>query len=94
MSAHSDDVWGYTTAAAAVAGITAAMRALEDAERHGAAPGPPPPRSTSSLGAVATLAMCVTMATALVCSAPLQWAMRSQARAACSCSDSCHTPDG
>jgi len=92
MSAYSDDVWGYTTAAAAVAGITAAMRTLEDAERHGAAPGPPPPRSTSALVAVATLAMCVTVAIALVCNAPLQWAMRSQAKAARSCSDSCaHT---
>jgi len=44
MSAYDDDVWGYTTAAAAVAGVTAAMRATEEAERHRAAQVPPSPR--------------------------------------------------
>jgi choline dehydrogenase-like flavoprotein len=68
MSAYDDDVWGYTTGAAAVAGVTAAMRALEEAERHSAALGPPTlPKTT--LHVVVVVATGVLVWTALCISA-------------------------
>ena len=65
MSAYDEDVWGYTTAAAAVAGVTAAMRALEEADWHNATAGPPPPLSATTLHTVAGITIGVLGLTAL-----------------------------
>jgi len=69
MSAYDDDVWGYTTAAAAVAGATAAMRALEEAERHSAAQVQPSTRSSLVLSAVASVAIGLLWVAMLLCCA-------------------------